>query len=67
MRYTVTRNGNLVGSVTSLDKAISAAEQSFQCGVSQPKSEVKKALKLIGFAYVNHCLCDSLVIKIEAA
>ena len=67
MRYTITRNGNKVGTATNLDRAINAAEQSFQCGIEETKAEIRNNLKASGWAYVTHCLDDSLIIKIEAA
>ena len=67
MKYTVTRNGNVIANITSIDQAVYVAEQSFQCGISQSKAEIKRIIKSVGSAYVSHCLDDSLLIKIEAA
>ena len=67
MQYTVTRNGQLIGNARSIIGAIKIAEQSFQCGISQSKSEVENGLKVLNFKTVSHCLDNSLLIKIEAA
>lgn len=67
MKYTVTRNGNLIGNTKSLQQAVCVAEQSFQCGINESKSEIKTVLKIVGYTFVSHCLDDSLLIKIEAA
>ena len=47
-------NHEELGQYRSVTKAVSAAEEYFQCGTLQELKEVKKSLRLLGNATINH-------------
>ncbi len=64
--YQVLNNDrNELGKYTSLDKALKAIEEYFQCGIKQDKTDIRYLIGQVGFSYVNHCVFNEVTCIIE--
>jgi hypothetical protein len=67
MSYRVTAGNEEIGTADSADSAIAMVEQHFECGIAGDRAEVKKSLRMDGYAIVVHCLADHIIGRITKA
>lgn len=66
MSYKVLNNDHEeIGNFRSVKKAVEAAEQYFQCGISEELVEVKRSLRSIGSAIVSHAVFNEVLCHID--